>query len=62
VLNRGKIIEEGTHSTLMAQQGLYAELFTLQASGFIDPDEPAPAAPDGDGLDGLLMSGSVTDD
>ncbi|GAA4261252.1 ABC transporter ATP-binding protein [Dactylosporangium darangshiense] len=46
VLDQGKIIEQGTHTVLMAQQGLYAELFTLQASGFLDG--PTPADPDGE--------------
>ena len=34
VLDGGQIIESGTHDTLMAEQGRYAELFTLQAEGY----------------------------
>src|SRR5262249_10601776 len=34
VLQKGKVLEEGTHSELVAQKGLYAELFTLQAEGY----------------------------
>ncbi len=34
VLDRGEIIEDGTHVELVAQRGLYAELFNLQAEGY----------------------------
>lgn len=34
VLSGGKITESGTHATLMAAQGEYHRLFTLQASGY----------------------------
>jgi len=34
VLDEGKIIEEGSHEKLMKKQGLYAELFNLQAQGY----------------------------
>ena len=34
VLEHGKITEEGDHQTLMALDGLYAELYTLQASAY----------------------------
>ncbi|MFC4117033.1 ABC transporter ATP-binding protein [Nonomuraea zeae] len=41
VLERGKVIEQGTHATLMALNGRYAELYTLQASQHQDPVSPA---------------------
>jgi ATP-binding cassette subfamily B protein len=34
VLDAGRVIESGTHDQLMTRQGLYAELFTLQASAY----------------------------
>lgn len=34
VLHEGEIVEEGTHATLMARNGRYAEMFTLQAKAF----------------------------
>jgi ATP-binding cassette subfamily B protein len=37
VLRRGRIVEQGTHAELMAAGGLYAELFSLQASSLVDP-------------------------
>jgi ATP-binding cassette subfamily B protein len=40
VLNAGHLVESGSHHQLMAQQGLYAELFTVQAAGYAE--EPAP--------------------
>ncbi len=34
VLDRGRVIEEGTHDALVAAGGLYARLFRLQAAGY----------------------------
>lgn len=34
VLDKGQVVEQGDHATLMALDGLYAELYELQASGF----------------------------
>lgn len=37
LLRHGQVLEEGNHASLMAQNGRYAELFTLQAKGYL-PD------------------------
>lgn len=34
VLDRGRVVESGSHDALMAQKGRYAELFDLQAAGY----------------------------
>jgi ATP-binding cassette subfamily B multidrug efflux pump len=44
VMDRGRIIEEGTHDELIALGGLYAHLWQRQSGGFLlhdDPHEPA---------------------
>jgi ATP-binding cassette subfamily B protein len=42
VLDRGHVVERGTHGELMARQGLYADLFTLQANAYIETEVPPP--------------------
>jgi ATP-binding cassette subfamily B protein len=39
VLKGGRVVEQGTHGELMRQNGLYAELFTLQASAYLESAE-----------------------
>jgi ATP-binding cassette subfamily B protein len=34
VLERGRIVEQGSHEQLMELGGTYASLFTLQAKGY----------------------------
>ena len=35
VLERGRIVEEGSHDELLRHGGLYAELWTRQSGGFL---------------------------
>ncbi len=45
VFQQGRIIERGSHGELMAQDGLYAELFNMQAEGFLlDGGHPPPVS------------------
>lgn len=46
VLKDGQVVEQGSHAELLAAAGLYAELFTLQASAYLDR-----AGPDLESLD-----------
>lgn len=39
VMDHGKIIEQGSHDTLIAQKGLYADLWSRQSGGFIAFDK-----------------------
>jgi ATP-binding cassette subfamily B multidrug efflux pump len=47
VLDRGRIVEQGDHRSLLARRGLYARLWAHQSGGFLgedaDDDEPLPA-------------------
>jgi ATP-binding cassette subfamily B protein len=45
VLDEGRVMEHGDHEQLMANKGLYAELFTLQASAYGLHEPPAPTPP-----------------
>ncbi|MCP8898683.1 ABC transporter ATP-binding protein [Gilvimarinus xylanilyticus] len=38
VLDKGKIAEQGTHAELLAQNGLYAQLWAHQSGGFLGED------------------------
>ncbi|WP_310738105.1 ABC transporter ATP-binding protein [Microbispora sp. H10949] len=40
VLDGGQVAERGTHATLLAGRGIYAQLFALQAEGYRQWDDP----------------------
>jgi ATP-binding cassette subfamily B protein len=42
VLDRGEIVEQGTHQELLAADGAYAKLWQHQSGGFLD-DSPVRA-------------------
>lgn len=39
VFDKGKIIEEGTHASLLSKEGLYAKMWRMQVGGFL-PEAP----------------------
>ena len=45
IMDKGRIVEEGDHATLIARGGMYARLWAHQSGGFLgetDEDEAAP--------------------
>jgi len=50
VMDRGRIVEQGTHATLLARGGLYARLWAHQSGGFLgesaEDEGESPAAAD----------------
>ncbi|GAB5438686.1 ABC transporter ATP-binding protein [Falsiruegeria mediterranea] len=38
VMDQGRIVEQGSHSELLAQNGLYAQFWTRQSGGFMNPE------------------------
>jgi ATP-binding cassette subfamily B multidrug efflux pump len=50
VLDKGRIVEEGDHRSLLARGGLYARLWAHQSGGFLGEEVDAEAAPQRAGL------------
>ncbi len=45
VMDKGRIVEEGTHDELVAAGGIYAQLWQRQSGGFLlDDGQHEPAA------------------
>lgn len=42
VMDKGRVLEQGTHDELIAKGGLYAQLWQRQSGGFLLHDDPAP--------------------
>jgi ATP-binding cassette, subfamily B, multidrug efflux pump len=38
VMDRGRIVEDGSHESLLAQNGLYASFWARQSGGFLNPE------------------------
>ncbi len=47
VLKHGEVVEHGSHDHLMAEKGIYAELFTLQAAAYLAPGAGSTASASG---------------
>ena len=45
VMDKGRVIEEGTHDELITRQGLYAQLWQRQSGGFLPDDEAVDVEP-----------------
>ena len=39
VMDRGQIVEQGSHAQLLAKGGVYAKLWTRQSGGFLGEDD-----------------------
>ena len=44
VMDKGKIVESGSHAALIRRKGTYWGFYAMQSSGFIEVDEDAPCS------------------
>jgi ATP-binding cassette subfamily B multidrug efflux pump len=44
VIEKGRVVEEGSHESLLARKGLYARLWAHQSGGFLG-ESAHPAVP-----------------
>ena len=63
VFDRGRIVEDGDHAGLLARRGVYWQLWSRQAGGFLPDDADAPLPQDSTGEAALATDGlTVADD
>ncbi|MFF4799166.1 ABC transporter ATP-binding protein [Streptomyces sp. NPDC001351] len=62
VLDRGRIVEQGTHQELLAAQGAYAKLWQHQSGGFLDDSAVDDSATPDSAMEGSAMEGSAVED
>ena len=55
---KGRVVERGRHDELLAQNGLYRQMWDRQSNGFADGDQDNDAEGDA-GLTPLAGSGTV---
>ncbi|MFG3515119.1 ABC transporter ATP-binding protein [Streptomyces bobili] len=58
VLDRGRIVEQGSHQELLASRGTYAKLWQHQSGGFLDDSPADDSRADGSAADGSPADGS----
>ncbi|MEC6899716.1 MULTISPECIES: hypothetical protein [Photobacterium] len=46
ILDKGQIIEQGSHAELLQQNGIYAQLWAHQTGGFIGEQDISDSADD----------------
>ena len=44
IMDRGRIVEQGSHGELLRRGGLYADMWTRQAGGFVATEDGTVAA------------------
>ena len=59
VLDRGRVVEEGDHKSLLAHGGLYARLWAHQSGGFFGEEDEAAIAVDQPVADGVALAEAV---